>query len=106
MGQPALTKLDDALSGVSVLGFDTSPFIYFIEQHPTHLPVLRQVFRCCPRPTVSPSPAISHIPFPHPLFQNAAGVTRQRGTTSIKIDRLGTFVLYSSNGWLYLYGPD
>ena len=38
-------KLDEALSGVVALGFDTPPFIYFIERDQKHLPVLREVFR-------------------------------------------------------------
>ncbi len=44
MGDPRLTRLNDALAGVSSLGFDTPPFIYFIERHPSYLPVLRDVF--------------------------------------------------------------
>jgi predicted nucleic acid-binding protein len=44
VGGSGLTKLDDALSGVTGLGFDTPPFIYFIERHPQHLQILRQVF--------------------------------------------------------------
>jgi hypothetical protein len=45
MGGPELTKLEDALRGVSSLGFDTPPFIYFIERHQRYLQVLREVFR-------------------------------------------------------------
>ncbi len=29
-------RLDDALRGVTRLGFDTSPFIYFVEAHPRY----------------------------------------------------------------------
>jgi hypothetical protein len=32
-----MTRLDEALAGVTTLGFDTSPFIYFIERHPTYI---------------------------------------------------------------------
>jgi hypothetical protein len=28
-----MTKLADALAGVTKLGLDTSPFIYFVERH-------------------------------------------------------------------------
>ena len=45
MGPSPLTKLDDALAGVTALGFDTSPFIYFIERHPKYVDLLREVFR-------------------------------------------------------------
>ncbi|HEV2122779.1 MAG TPA: type II toxin-antitoxin system VapC family toxin [Chloroflexota bacterium] len=45
MGASALTKLDSALSGVSSLGIETSPFIYFIERHPAYVSLLREVFR-------------------------------------------------------------
>jgi predicted nucleic acid-binding protein len=38
-------KLDDALAGVAHLGLDTAPFIYFVEQHPKYLAVVREVFR-------------------------------------------------------------
>jgi hypothetical protein len=29
-------KLDDALTGVDRLGFDTAPLIYFVEAHPRY----------------------------------------------------------------------
>ena len=38
-------KLDDALAGVVRLGFDTAPFIYFIERHPKYVDVMREVIR-------------------------------------------------------------
>ena len=44
MGSAPLIKLDVALSGVTALGFDTSPFIYFIERHPAYVQLLREVF--------------------------------------------------------------
>ncbi len=34
-----MTKLDDALAGVTLLGFDTSPIIYFVEAHPTDMKI-------------------------------------------------------------------
>lgn len=37
--------LDTALAGVAKLGFDTVPFIYFIERHPTFAERVRDVFR-------------------------------------------------------------
>lgn len=40
-----MRTLDEALQGVSALAFDTSPFIYFIERHPLHLTVMRELFR-------------------------------------------------------------
>jgi predicted nucleic acid-binding protein len=40
-----MTRLDEALAGVTTLGFDTSPFIYFIERHPTYVDVVREVIR-------------------------------------------------------------
>jgi hypothetical protein len=40
-----MTRLDEALAGVTTLGFDTSPFIYFIERHPTYIDVVREVIR-------------------------------------------------------------
>jgi predicted nucleic acid-binding protein len=45
VGEPPLIKLDDALSGVSRLAIDTSPFIYFIERHPDFIDVVRELFR-------------------------------------------------------------
>lgn len=38
-------KLDDALLNVGVLGLDTSPFIYFVEQHPLYVSLMRKVFK-------------------------------------------------------------
>jgi predicted nucleic acid-binding protein len=40
-----MIRLDEALAGITVLGFDTSPFIYFIERHPRYLDVVREVIR-------------------------------------------------------------
>lgn len=40
-----MIRLDEALAGVTALGFDTSPFIYFIERHPRYLDVIREVIR-------------------------------------------------------------
>jgi predicted nucleic acid-binding protein len=38
-------SVDDALSGVTRLGLDTAPFIYFTEANPTYVAVCRSVFR-------------------------------------------------------------
>jgi predicted nucleic acid-binding protein len=38
-------KLADALRGVTKLGIDTSPIIYFVEATPRYLPACREVFR-------------------------------------------------------------
>jgi predicted nucleic acid-binding protein len=40
-----MRKLDEALTGVTALGFDTSPLIYFVERHPADVDVMREVFR-------------------------------------------------------------
>lgn len=45
MGQPRLTRLDEALARVTMLAFDTAPVIYFIERHPAYLAIMREVFR-------------------------------------------------------------
>ena len=45
MGPSTLTTLDDALADVLALGFDTSPFIYFIQRNPTYLELTREIFR-------------------------------------------------------------
>lgn len=45
MGSASLIKLDVALQGVTKLGFDTPPFIYFIERHASYVDILREVFR-------------------------------------------------------------
>jgi predicted nucleic acid-binding protein len=37
--------LDDALSGVTRLALDSAPRIYFVEQHPVHLPIMREVIQ-------------------------------------------------------------
>ena len=40
-----MTRLDMALAGVSIIGIDTSPFIYYIERHPDHVAVLHEIIR-------------------------------------------------------------
>lgn len=40
-----MTKLDAALTGVTRLGFDTSPFIYFVERNPAYVHLMREIFR-------------------------------------------------------------
>src|ERR671936_57867 len=37
-------KLDDVLSGISKLAFDTSPIIYFVEENPTYDALVTAVF--------------------------------------------------------------
>lgn len=38
-------KLADALIAVTTLGFDTPPFIYFVERHPDYVDLVREIFR-------------------------------------------------------------
>jgi predicted nucleic acid-binding protein len=38
-------RLAQALAGVTQIGFDTSPFIYYVEGNPTHFAVCDDVFR-------------------------------------------------------------
>jgi len=40
-----MMKLDDALAGVTQLGFDTSPIIYFVEAHPQYDALVTEVFQ-------------------------------------------------------------
>lgn len=40
-----MTKLDAALAGVTRLGFDTAPVIYFIEAHPQYDALVTEVFQ-------------------------------------------------------------
>lgn len=37
-------KIADALAGVETLGIETTPFIYFVEEHPTYLDRMRTIF--------------------------------------------------------------
>jgi predicted nucleic acid-binding protein len=36
-------KLDLALKGITALGFDTSQFIYFVEEHPSYLNIMDEI---------------------------------------------------------------
>lgn len=45
MGPSPVIKLDDALAGVTKLGFDTSPIIYLVERNPKYLDLVRDVVR-------------------------------------------------------------
>jgi predicted nucleic acid-binding protein len=40
-----MTKLDDALVGVTRLGFDTSPVIYFVEANPQYDALVTEIFQ-------------------------------------------------------------
>ena len=40
-----MTKLNDALTGVTKLGFDTAPLIYFVERNPKYVDLVREVVR-------------------------------------------------------------
>ncbi len=46
-------KLADALSGVTKLGVDTAPLIYYIEQHPRYAPVVSPTFELISRGRVT-----------------------------------------------------
>ncbi len=37
-----MSKIDDVLVGVTALGFDTAPLIYFVERHPTYVDIVRE----------------------------------------------------------------
>lgn len=37
--------LEEALTGITALGFDTSPLIYLVERHPTYADIVREVVR-------------------------------------------------------------
>jgi hypothetical protein len=39
-----MTKLADAMQGITRLGFDTPPLVYFVERDPRYLSLLREVF--------------------------------------------------------------
>jgi predicted nucleic acid-binding protein len=43
MGSPRLSSIAEALDGVTALGVDTAPLIYFIEQHPVYAGRLRMI---------------------------------------------------------------
>lgn len=38
-------KISDALKNVQLIGIETAPFIYFVEQHPTYIDRVRTIFR-------------------------------------------------------------
>lgn len=40
-----MTTVQNAVMGVSKLGVDTAPLIYFIEKHPSYLNVVREILR-------------------------------------------------------------
>jgi hypothetical protein len=39
-----MTSLTSALANVTQIGLDTAPIIYYIEEHPTFLPIVSPVF--------------------------------------------------------------
>src|SRR5437870_7099303 len=45
MGSPTMMHLTDGLAGVTKLGLDTAPLIYFVERHPDYLDLMREVLR-------------------------------------------------------------
>jgi predicted nucleic acid-binding protein len=40
-----MMRLDNALSGIGTLGFDTAPLIYFVERHPRYVEMMRAVIQ-------------------------------------------------------------
>jgi predicted nucleic acid-binding protein len=38
-------KLDEALQGITLLGLDSAPLIYFVERHPVYLLLMREIIR-------------------------------------------------------------
>ncbi len=40
-----MTNLNDALIGITKLGFDTAPLIYFVERNPKYVDLVREVVR-------------------------------------------------------------
>ena len=40
-----MMKLEAGLSGISRLGIDTSPLIYFVERHPSYIDIVRAVIQ-------------------------------------------------------------
>jgi predicted nucleic acid-binding protein len=38
-------KLDEALANINFIGLDTSPFIYFVEQNPLYVDLMREFFK-------------------------------------------------------------
>jgi len=40
-----MTRLDEALIGVTRLGFDTAPLIYFVERNPKYVDLMREIIR-------------------------------------------------------------
>ena len=40
-----MTKLNAAMTGVTKLGFDTAPLIYFVERNPKYVDLVREVVR-------------------------------------------------------------
>ena len=45
MGLPPMMPLDDALAGVTAVGFDTSPIIYLIEANPKYDILITEIFQ-------------------------------------------------------------
>ncbi|MGI9055322.1 MAG: type II toxin-antitoxin system VapC family toxin [Pyrinomonadaceae bacterium] len=45
MGPSPVMKLDDAFLNIDLIGLDTSPFIYFVEQNQLYVDVMREIFR-------------------------------------------------------------
>jgi len=42
MGSLTMSKVDEVLVGVTSLGFDTAPLIYFVERHPAYVDIVRE----------------------------------------------------------------
>ena len=40
-----MSKIDEVLAGVTSLGFDTAPLIYFVECHPAYVDIVREFVR-------------------------------------------------------------
>ena len=48
-----MSTIDEVLVGITSLGFDTAPLIYFVERHPTYVDIVREFVRRVDTGTVS-----------------------------------------------------
>ena len=65
-------KIDDALLNINFIGLDTSPFIYFVEQNPLYVDVMREIFKSITNENLQASSSVISLTevLVQPLRQN------------------------------------
>jgi predicted nucleic acid-binding protein len=92
MGSSPVTKLNQALAGITKLGFDTAPVIYFIEARLPYDALVTEIFQQVSNGIFEGVTSVITLTevLIHPLRRGDAGLQRQYSTLLINADNFLT----------------